>query len=76
MDNPDKDPDHQLEWNDQKESVRMWTILTAVFAVCAVIAAIVYNYDTGNTLVAANDATPPAMSIPALPNPSVPALPQ
>jgi hypothetical protein len=75
MDKPDKDPSNQLEWDDRKESVRMWTVLTGVFAACAVIAAIIFVYDRGDMQLASNDA-PPAISIPALPNPSVPALPQ
>jgi hypothetical protein len=76
MDNPDKDPNFQVEWDDRKESLWMRTVLTGVFAACAVIAAIVYDYDRRYTQLAANDTTPPAISTPALPNPSVPAMPQ
>jgi hypothetical protein len=75
MDDQSKDPDYRLQWDDHKESTRMWAVLTAVFAACAVIGAVWYHYDADQMQVASNNPMPPATLTPFIPTP-VPTLPQ
>jgi hypothetical protein len=72
MDDQSKDSDYRLQWDDHKESTRMWTVLTTVFAACAIIGAIWYLYDTDEMQVASTGPMPPATSTPFTPTPALP----